>query len=417
MRRCWRATFFYLLMATAVARGTEPVRLPLTLTVKSNGDERADARAYFKLPAALAAQQTLKLIETTGGRETPVAMQRDASVGVLWWIVTGKLPGGDSREYRLEAGWPPHVEAVTVADADKVGEARAGGRALLRYNKAHVEPPEGVNERYGRSAHLHPVWSPSGAIVTDELPPDHLHQSGIFLAYTKTRFEGRDVDFWNLAGGKGRVRFKALQRVTSGPVFGEFQTEHEHVDLTADPGQTELGKTSGGKVALREQWTVRIWPAGLGSGYWMMDIASSQQCAGESPLVLPEYHYGGMAIRAAREWTPGKVTFLTSEGDERIKGNHTRPKWCDIRGEASGKPAGITLMTHPANFRFPEPLRIHPTMPYMVYTPQVLGAWEIKPGQTHQAQYRFVVHDGNLTTEQLDRLWHDFAEPLVATAE
>ena len=57
-------------------------------------------------------------------------------------------------------------------------------------------------------------------VVTDELAPDHLHQSGIFLAYTKTQFEGRDVDFWNLAGGKGRVRFKELKGMSSGPLFG-----------------------------------------------------------------------------------------------------------------------------------------------------------------------------------------------------
>ena len=28
-----------------------------------------------------------------------------------------------------------------------------------------------------------------------------------------------------------------------------------------------------------------------------MDITSRVSCAGESPLKLPEYHYGGMAIR------------------------------------------------------------------------------------------------------------------------
>jgi hypothetical protein len=110
---------------------------------------------------------------------------------------------------------------------------------------------------------------------------------------------------------------------------------------------------------------------------------------------MPEYHYGGMAIRAARPWVPKEVTFLTSEGDERLKGNHTRPRWCDIRGSVEGKTAGIALMTHPSNFRFPEPLRIHPTMPYMVYTPSFLGPWEIAPSSPRHSRYRFVVHDGN----------------------
>jgi hypothetical protein len=403
------------LLAATHTHGAEPARLPLTLIVNGPDAERVDARAYFKVPDGLATGKQLRLVGLSGGASMPVATQSDEA-GRLWWIVSGKLMAGQSRKYRLEVGSPPGAEALTIADSEKTIEARAGGRTLLRYNKAHVEPPQGVSERYGRSAHLHPVFSPSGAVVTDELPPDHLHQSGIFLAYTRTRFEGRDVDFWNLAGGKGRVRFKSLEATASGPVFGELKTVHEHVDLTAADDASEIGRTTGGKVALVEKWTVRVWP-GLDSSYWTMDIASSQRCAGESPLVLPEYHYGGMAIRAAREWTPGKVTFRTSEGDERIKGNHTRPKWCDIRGQVDGKPAGIALMTHPANFRFPEPLRIHPTMPYMVYTPQFLGAFEIKPGETHQANYRLVVHDGELTTDRLNQIWRDFAEPLVAVAE
>jgi hypothetical protein len=236
-----------------------------------------------------------------------------------------------------------------------------------------------------------------------------LHQSGIFLAFTKSQFEGRDVDFWNLAGGKGRVRFKSLEKVASGPV-GHIRTVHEHVDLTAGDDKSEIGKTTGGKVALVETWDVGVSAPDWKSGYWLLDIESSLRCATDSPLNLPEYHYGGMAIRAAREWTPKQVNFLTSEGDERIKGNHTRPKWCNITGSVEGKAAGIALMTHPSNFRFPEPLRIHPTMPYMVYTPQFLGNWEITPGAAHNSRYRFVVHDGNLSPERLSDLWNDYSK-------
>ena len=68
-------------------------------------------------------------------------------------------------------------------------------------------------------------------------------------------------------------------------------------------------------------------------------------------------------------------------------------------------------MTHPDNLRFPEPVRIHPKMPYMVYTPAQLGDWSIEPGHTHTARYRYYVHDGDLEPETAERLWHDFAEP------
>src|SRR4029453_15434182 len=185
--------------------------------------------------------------------------------------------------------------------------------------------------------------------------------------------------------------------------------------LTAGDAKSQIGNKPGeGKVALLETWTARIWNAGLNSGYWLLDVHSRIECATSSPLELPEYHYGGMAIRAARAWTPEHVQFLTSEGDERIKGNHTRPRWCDIHGQIGGHAVGIALLTHPTNFRFPEPLRIHPTMPYMVYTPSFLGDWEIRPGTLHESRYRFLIHDGDLPAETAERLWRDYAEPLVA---
>lgn len=401
----------------AVVSAADDAKLPLNLSVQAGERNHADALVSLSLPGALAGGEGLRLIETTGGKESPVATQLDPQDGRLLWVATGATAAGSKRTYRLEQGPTASVPAITVVNSDQAVEARFEGKPLLRYNKAHVEPPAGVNAKYGRSAHLHPVWTPSGAIVTDELPPDHLHQSGIFLAHTKTQFEGRDVDFWNLGGGKGRVRFKELKNQTSGPVFAQFRTEHEHVDLSASDDKTEIGKTTGGKVAVVETWDVRISNPGWKSGYWLMDVQSSVRCAGESPLHLPEYHYGGMAIRAARSWTPQHVNFLTSEGDERIKGNHTRPRWCDVNGMIDGHAAGITLMTHPNNFRFPEPLRIHPTMPYMVYTPSFLGDWEIRPGTPHLSRYRFVIHDGNLTAETLNQLWQDYAQPLVAVIE
>jgi hypothetical protein len=401
---------------SVTANAADDFKLPLALKIAAGDRERNDALATFAVPASLASARTLRLIETIGGREVSVPVQFDQADSRLWWVASRATPAGSTRTYRLEQGTPTDSVPIKIVDSDRTVEAVWEGQPLLRYNKAHIEPAAGVNPRYGRSAHLHPVWTTSGAIVTDELPPDHLHQSGIFLSYTKTQFEGRDVDFWNLGGGKGRVRFKSLTSTASGPVFGQIRAVHEHVDLTAGGDKSEIGKTTSGKVALTEAWDLRIWNVGQRAGIWMFDVNSAASCASDSLLELPEYHYGGMAIRAAREWTPQHVQFLTSEGDERIKGNHTRPKWCDIHGLVDGKYAGVTMLTHPSNFRFPEPLRIHPTMPYMVYTPSFLGDWQITPGTPHVSRYRFIIHASELSAETLHRLWQDFAEPLVATA-
>ena len=310
------------------------------------------------------------------------------------------MPAGSKRTFELRKGTNVKTAEVTVDKQPKFLEIRQGKTPVLRYNSAHVEPPKGADAKYGRSAYIHPLWTPGGKIVTDEFPPDHMHQDGIFLAFTKTKFEDRQPNFWDLQGGTGRVRFKEVLGTTSGPVFGGFLVEHEHVDLTVPNG----------KVALWEKWDVRVWNVGgPNAGYWIVDISSTIRCAPLRALELPKYHYGGMATRGARNWDPKHSQFLTADGKDRLAGNHTRTRWCDLSGDVEGGQAGVTFMTHPVNFRYPEPLRIHPTMPYMVYCPSHLGDWEIRPARAHVTRYRFFVHDGKPNVEEVEHVWRDFA--------
>jgi hypothetical protein len=171
----------------------------------------------------------------------------------LWWIARGEWPAGVERRYRLDRGeLAPSAHRLSVQRADDAVEIRVGSSPLLRYQTAHRWPPEGIDRAYGRSAYIHPVWSPRGRIVTDEFPPEHAHQSGIFLAYPRTTFEGREPNFWDLPGGTGYVRFKAVKSITEGPVCAELVVAMEHVDRTVPEG----------KVAVEETWTIRAWNVG-----------------------------------------------------------------------------------------------------------------------------------------------------------
>ncbi len=135
------------------------------------------------------------------------------------------------------------------------------------------------------------------------------------------------------------------------------------------------------------------------------------------PLILPEYHYGGVGFRAHADWAnPDSINFLTSEGLGR-EANETRPNWVHAGGYTDGDLAGITMMDHPSNFRFPQPVRIHPSHPYFVYAPQQLGEMRIEPGSPYIAQYRFVTYDGEPNPEELNRIWNDYAYPPAVTVE
>ena len=392
--------------AAAATRAPLEVRLGESFVVAADAKPRpwSIESARLATPDALPKDVQLLLLRAAGDeQQVPCQVDRTAQGGArLWWLLDRKRDGDGPWRLELRAGrgdvrGPPPLE---VQQDERRLVVRRGNRSLLQYNMAHASPPPPLDPRYGRSAHLHPVWTPSGRVVTDEFPPDHAHQSGVFLAYTKTRFEGREPNFWELANNKGRVRFAELQQVEAGPVYAQFVVRQEHVDETAP---------SGGKVALMETWRVQVWnidPTHRPVTLW--DIESTLECAGASPLELPTYHYGGMALRGARDWSGPKATFVTSEGQDRIAGNHTRPQWCDLGGLVDGQTAGLAIFTHPANFRYPEPLRIHPTMPYMVYAPSHLGDWKIVPGTPHVSRYRFAAHDGPLAAEDAAHMAADF---------
>jgi hypothetical protein len=234
-----------------------------------------------------------------------------------------------------------------------------------------------------------------------------VHHHGIWASWTRTRFEGQDVDFWNVADRKGDVVPIALDSAWSGRVFGGFTARHRYVALTDDAP----------KDALIERWTGRIFNVeGNSSPYWLFEVEAQQNTASSSPLLLPEYHYGGVAFRGREDWYGAESAFfLTSEGRDRSNGNETRARWTHIGGLVDGRLEGVAVLSHPENFRHPEPVRIHPNEPYFVWTPSQLGEWSIEPGRAHTARYRYVVHDGAPDAAELDRIWNDFAHPPEVT--
>jgi len=132
---------------------------------------------------------------------------------------------------------------------------------------------------------------------------------------------------------------------------------------------------------------------------------------------LPEYHYGGMAVRGAASLmgaTSNEIV-VTSEGRDRSSADNTRARWAHISGRVDGALAGIAMLGHPDNFRAPEPLRVHPTDPYICFAPSRLGGWSITASQPFAARYRFVVTDGPADAALLDRLWRDYADPPIVT--
>lgn len=287
-------------------------------------------------------------------------------------------------------------------------ELLADGQLVLRYHTAVAEPPQGIDPVYRRSGFIHPVQSPSGRCLTADFPPDHAHQHGLFNAWVNTTFQGRQVDFWNQAGKTGSVEHRRVVSTGATSNSAEFTVELQHTDLSAPDGPVPV---------LKELWTVRLLAHPTGR---LFDIESRQTCIADSPLIVNEYHYGGMGFRGSSEWFAEKgqpatdFEFQTSEGRDRIQGNHTRPRWVVAHGTLDGAPCGLAVMGHPENFRHPEPVRLHPTKPYFVFAPCVLGEFRLEPGVEHVARYRYFVFDGPIDQDAINAVWQDYTRGAAA---
>jgi len=355
----------------------------------------------------------IHLVEVKGSQRTEVPAQLEpGSPPRLWWVLSGRTEAGGRRTYELVGGAGPAASGVKTALNEKVLQVEANGTKVLSYNHAVVPAPAGQSRLFDRSGFVHPLWSPAGSILTNIHPKDHYHHLGIWMPWTHTEFEGKEVDFWNLGEGQGTVRFKKFISTTSGSVYGGFQAEQEHVALKTDKGE---------KVVLDEIWDVRVYNVGgPGSGYWLWDFVSTQRCVAESPLKLLEYRYGGFGFRATAGWKGETAAYLTSEGKTRKDGHGTRARWCDTAGVSDGQWKGVTFFSHPKNFRHPEPMRIWPGFDDEVFfnwAPVQTGEFEMKPGEDHVFRYRQYVHEGKIDVEKTEQLWNDYAHPPRMTIE
>ncbi len=395
-----------LLACLLVAVHCQASAAALRVSVQAGEFNRQGPLVSFTVPAAARGWQRLEM-------ESGVAVPFQTDAEGKGWFVLNDLKAGAAKTFRLKSG-APAAEAVTAKKDGALVRLAVNGKPVAAYQTTPSEPPAGVPAHYRHGAYLHPVHTPAGRLVTGDYPSDHRHQRGIFFAWTHTEFEGRTPDFWNMGKGNeakvtAATEFVAVDRVWSGPVHGGFASRHRFMDYLAPAP----------KAMLNEQWSVTVFAAPASGGQaWLLDFVSTQECASASPVKLPKYFYGGLGVRGQAAWDPvDAVRFLTSNGDDRKKGDASKANWVHMGGQVDGAAAGLAVLIHPDNFRSPQPLRLNPKNPQLCVAPSATGDWEITPGKPYVSRYRFVLSDGPADKAELDRLWNDYAKPPMVTVE
>jgi hypothetical protein len=391
-----------ILLVSALAAGLPSLgsAADLRLTLPAADVDRAGQVISFPLPAGAAGA---KSVRDASGRLWPLQVDADGTARfVVPWQRAGETLG-----FTLAAEAAPAVRGVVVAPERGDLAVRIGVEAVLSYRvDRQALPRTDIQPEIVRAGYVHPILSPAGHVVTDDYPSNHVHHHGLWTPWTKTSFQGRSPDFWNMQNKTGAEDLVAVDRTWGGPVHGGLEARLRMTDLTAEKPVT----------VLNESWRLTVYDlAGGARPARMFDLLVTQTCATPDPLILPQYHYGSFGLRGAAAWNgPGEAArFLTSEGiTDRIKGNDTRARWVYLGGPVPGGAlAGTTALGHPDNFRAPLPVRLHPNMPYFSLVPQQLGEFRIEPGRPYVARFRFIVLDGDPDRALLDAYWNGYARP------
>ncbi|TDH26995.1 hypothetical protein EXU57_09330 [Segetibacter sp. 3557_3] len=350
----------------------------------------------------------LTLLQVENGKKTLVPFQiHHAGQRTLNWTIA---PGKKRYIYELVKGAGSAATSDIKATLNEGAlVVRNGQKNLLSYHYQTVYPPTGIDTNFKRSGFIHPLWTPNGQELTRIQAPDHYHHYGIWNPWTHVYFEKDTVDFWNIKGKQGTVRFAKFASVTDGPVFSEFEALHEHVVFKKDGSE---------KVALNELQTVRVYKPQEQDKYYVVDITSKMNCATASPFLIVAYRYAGMGWRTTEYWNNQNCEVLTSEGKTRKDTDGSKAKWCIVQGALPGNDSGgIAFLSYPANFNHPEPMRIWTENTngrgdmFFNFAPTKDKNWLLEPGKTYTLKYRLVVFNGKFDAAKAESAWQYFAAP------
>lgn len=358
----------------------------------------------------------LILSEISGSKRIFVPFQiENSGHRILHWLIDTKNNQSKKRTFELSRGTPGKSREIKATSNDGMLTIHEDNQNLLRYYFKTLYPPTGIDTNFKRSAFIHPLWTPHGQELTRIQAPDHYHHYGIWNPWTHVFFENDTIDFWNIKGRKGTVRFAKFVSVTNGEVFSEFEALHEHVVFKKD--STE-------KVALNELQTVRVYKPEDNSDYYIVDITSKLNCATESPFLIVAYRYAGFGWRTTEYWNNENCEVLTSEGKTRENTDGSKARWCIVQGalpprQTGSAPdsGGAVMLSYPANYNHPEPMRIWKLNTngrgdmFANFAPTKDMNWLLDPGKTYVLKYRLVVFNGKFNAAKAESAWQYFAMP------
>lgn len=379
----------------------------------------------YEIPAGYAIQVT----DMTNHSVCISQIEAGRDKQTLFWRIDNRMNVGEKRLFLIESipsGGKQTTPVMEVTE-DKSGNLTLGisGKSIFRYNTEVKKLPAPIDPAYQRNGYIHPVWSPMGSVLTEINPIDHVHHYGIWNPWTSILYDNQKYDLWNIGNKTGTVRFDSLYSTASGDLFADIQVRHRHV-IFQEQAEQMVNTTQGiykyipkkEVIIMNEKQDLRAWNAGNAMFVW--ELTSDLLPATNLPIQMIAYRYGGFCFRATADWKKENCRMLTSEGKMRPEVDGSRARWIFVTGDNAQGASGILFLASPGNRSFPEPLRVWDAEGnggrgdvMLNFAPAKFDDWLLEPQKEYRLQYRIITFDGDISAEQAEQLWQDYAHPVT----
>ncbi len=249
--------------------------------------------------------------------------------------------------------------------------------------------------------YFHPVRTPSGVVLTNFEPHDHLWHRGLWFTF---KFVDGD-NFWEENHPFG-VQESGVPVVDCRDGRAEMTSSLNWIR----PKNDTAGKR---QIALREER--RVIYSSIEADAYALDFDLRLTPCSDVVLDRTPYTtwggYGGLVMRGTRNWQQTRILLSDGSTTERPVGEVAQ--WADLSGKLDGGPeatGGFAFFEHPANASHPTPWYggAEKHQNYLNAAMLFHGALKLEANETLVLRYRVLVHDNLWLRDRLAAAYADY---------
>lgn len=287
----------------------------------------------------------------------------------------------------------------TTAEKDGQSIAQLNGKTVLGFQKEPLREPKG-DATFAGSQFIHPLATPSGFVITDVQPSDHLHHFGLWWTWKFIGVDGKRFNTWEIQNGEGAHVADGAETLSVGKDKMAWRLTG-HVETR--------GKDAEPRVVIRENTDLLLTT--LDEQTLALDLTIRHSADG-AKVTIGKNHYSGFGWRGTPEWNGENSTLVTSEGHNRENGNGHPVRWVLVTGERPGGKASLLMMSAAATTGEPERMRcwgakMHSGHHFVNFNP--VAQQSIPLDDAHSAvssrRYRVIASDRELNAAEAEKFW------------